>query len=86
MKTKVAIITILLLAGACLFFFKIEHQPYKYTVVDKFVTGMHSPVYYIIIKDKATGEIEQMEVDVTDYVTLQKGKTYISEKTTLKLR
>ncbi|AQY22661.1 hypothetical protein [Riemerella anatipestifer] len=86
MKTKAIIITAILLVGAFLFFFKIEQQPYKYTVVDKIVAGRDTPVYYIIRKDERTGEIEQKQVDVEDYATLQKGKTYISEKTTLKLR
>ncbi|AQY21354.1 hypothetical protein [Riemerella anatipestifer] len=85
MKTKVIII-VLLLAGAFLFFFRIEQQPYKYTVVDKIVAGRDTPVYYIIRKDEITGEIEQKQVDVEDYATLQKGKTYISKKLVIRLR
>ncbi|MDY3328161.1 hypothetical protein PG299_10085 [Riemerella anatipestifer] len=86
MKTKAIIITAILLVGAFLFFFKIEQQPYKYTVVDKIVAGRDTPVYYIIRKDEETGEIEQKQVDVEDYATLQKGKIYISEKLVIKLR
>ncbi|MDY3521326.1 hypothetical protein PG614_02435 [Riemerella anatipestifer] len=88
MKTKAIIITAILLVvvGAFLFFFKIEQQPYKYTVVDKIVAGRDTPVYYIIRKDEITGEIDQKQVDVEDYATLQKGKTYISEKLVIKLR
>lgn len=85
MKTKVIII-VLLLAGAFLFFFRIEQQPYKYTVVDKVVGGRDTPVYYIIRKDEVTGEIDQKQVDVEDYATLKMGKTYISEKLVIKLR
>ncbi|MRM84797.1 hypothetical protein LEQ03_13035 [Riemerella anatipestifer] len=86
MKTKAITITAILLIGAFLFFFKIEQQPYKYTVVDKIVVGRDTPVYYIIRKDEITGEIDQKQVDVEDYATLQKGKTYISEKLVIKLR
>ncbi|MDD1539423.1 hypothetical protein [Riemerella anatipestifer] len=85
MKTKVIII-VLLLAGAFLFFFRIEQQPYKYTVVDKIVAGRDTPVYYIIRKDEVTGEIDQKQVDVEDYATLKMGKTYISEKLVIRLR
>lgn len=83
MKTK-AIITAILLVGAFLFFFRIEQQPYKYTVVDKVVSGTRSPEYYIIKKYEDTGEIRQEKVDVEEYVNLQKGKTYISEKLVIK--
>ncbi|MDY3512749.1 hypothetical protein [Riemerella phage vB_RanS_GDF21] len=86
MKTKAIIITAILLIGAFLFFFKIEQQPYKYTVVDKIVGTRYTPAYYIIIKDEITGEIDEKQVDVEDYATLKKGKTYISEKLVIKLR
>ncbi|MDY3445528.1 hypothetical protein PG616_11845 [Riemerella anatipestifer] len=86
MKAKAITITAILLVGAFLFFFKIEQQPYKYTVVDKVASGMHSPEYYIIKKYEDTGEIGQEKVAVENYATLKKGKTYISEKLVIKLR